>query len=311
MTCNETKFMESVIALYEELNFARAAEKIHVRQSTITKNLQKLESILGFRLFERDHQRVKATEACRAYVEKARISLLYGERALQAARAVMQESDVVLNVGRSPYTDPFLISTLLSVHPPLFPRFRIDLSSQYSCDLIHDLLAGGLDLALATEPSRSRLLTTVKVAESPFYIGMSKRDGLAKNPSVTLDAMVDRCWVIFERRLHPPLYDAVMHLAKKRRIMPSKILHVTAPEEAFPLVADGSCIAFLVKAGAVLMARNGVTIRPLQENALSLKTYLVSLADNKSKVASELVRTFMQKLSDITKANQLPLSLSA
>ncbi len=158
MACNETKFMESIIALYEELNFARAAEKIHVRQSTITKNLQKLESILGFPLFERDHQRVKATDACRAYVEKARISLLYGERALQAARAVMQESDVVLNVGRSPYTDPFLISTLLSVHLPLFPRLRIDLSSQYSCDLIHDLLAGGLDLALATEPPRSRLL---------------------------------------------------------------------------------------------------------------------------------------------------------
>jgi DNA-binding transcriptional LysR family regulator len=174
---------------------------------------------------------------------------------------------------------------------------RIELTSQYSYGLTQELIDGGLDLAIVTEPQKSRILTRLKVAEDPFYIGMSKQDELAAKPSLTLDAMAGRYWVIFERRIHPPLYDAIMKLAESRKITPAKIHHITAPEEAFPFVADSSCLAFFVKAGALVMARNGITVRPLAEKTLFLKTYLASRADNKSKIASELARTFMTSIA--------------
>jgi DNA-binding transcriptional LysR family regulator len=198
---NETKFMESAVALSEELNFTRAAIKIHVSQSTITKNIKGLERMLGIRLFERNRKNVRVTDAGRAYVEQARISLQYAERALEAARAVEREADNIQHVGRSPYTDPFFITTLLSIELPLFPQTRIQVSNPFSYDLVHDLFSGGVDLAIAHDPPASPLLTTAQIAESPFYIGMSKRDELAKHPSVTLGAMADRCWILFERRL--------------------------------------------------------------------------------------------------------------
>jgi DNA-binding transcriptional LysR family regulator len=302
--------MESVVALSETLNFSRAAQLINRSQSSVTKNIKELERATGVLLFERNRKTVKATDACRAYVEKARISLLYGERAFQAARAVAREADIVQHVGKSPYTDPFLTSMLMSIELPLFPHLKIDLSSQYSYDLVNELLSGSLDLAIATEPPESPLLTTVKVAEAPFYIAMSKQDQLASKPEVTLDDLADRSWVLFERRLHPPVYDAVMRLAESRGIVPSKLQHVTQPEEAFPSV-KGSCLAFVVKAGAIRLARNGVTVRPLAEETLTLRTYLVSLADNRSKVTGELVRTFMKKLSSVERASQVTLRLSA
>jgi DNA-binding transcriptional LysR family regulator len=311
MAQNETKFMESAIVLSEELSFTRAAKRLYISQPTLTKNIYALERIVGFPLFERKNKTVKVTDAGRAYIEQARLALLYGERAIQAARAVMQNADTILNVGKSPYSDPFLTSTLLSIQLALFPRLRIELTSQYSCDLAHELLAGGLDLAIATEPPESPLLTTVKIGESPFYIAMSKRDKLAEQRSVTLNDLADRSWVIFERRLHPPVYDAVMQLARAKKIAPANIKHITAPEEAFQFVADGSSVAFLVKAGALLMSRNGITVRPLREEALLLKTYLASRADNKSKVASELVRAFMRKLANWYPAKQVTLPIPA
>lgn len=310
MARNNTKFMEAAIALSEELSFTRAAQKLHVSQPTLTRTIKQLEKAVGAVLFVRDRQSVKVTDACRAYVEQARTALLYGERAFQAVRAITEDADVVLNVGKSPYTDPFLTSALLSIELPLFPHLRIELSSQYSCDLAHELLSGGLDLAIATEPPVSPLLAAVKIAESPFYIAMARHDELAAQPSVTLDEMADRPWVLFERRLHPPLYDTVIRLAEKRNIVPSKIHHITAPEEAFPFVADGSCVAFLVKAGAMLMARNGITVRPLREEALSLKTYLASRTDNRSKVASELMRAFVRKMSNLGTDKQLSLPMA-
>jgi hypothetical protein len=122
--------------------------------------------------------------------------------------------------------------------------------------------------------------------------------------------MANRCWIMFDRRVHPPLYDAVLQLAEQRNVLPAKIKHVTAPEEAFPFVAESSCLAFLVKAGALLVARNSVTVRPLAEATLPLRTYLASRSDNKSKVASELVRAFMRKIVSLGKEKQLSLPIS-
>lgn len=149
-----------------------------------------------------------------------------------------------------------------------------------------------------------------EIADAPFYIAMSRRDELASHPELTLKLMSNRRWILFERRLHPPVYDAVLRAAESQNVHPASIQHVTTPEEVFPFVADGGAIAFLVKAGALLMSRNGITIRPLAEMALRLKTFLVSRADNESKLVSELVRAYMRKLSAVERHTQLTLAMT-
>jgi DNA-binding transcriptional LysR family regulator len=311
MTQNETKFMDSALALAEALHFTKAAKRLRISQPQLTKNIQELEDILGFRLFDRDRKTVELNDAGRAYIEKARLSIMYAERAFQAAKDVMRDADTVLHVARSPYADPFLVSTLQSVQLPLYSRFRLELRSQFSFDLIDEILDGSLDLAIATQPPESPLLTTVKISESPFYIAMSQRDALAGCPSVTLEALSNHCWILFDRRLHPPLYDDVLHIAEQKGAVPKKIRHITAPEEAFPLLADGECVAFVVKAGALRLSRNGVTVRPLVAPELNLRTYLASRADNDSKLLSEFVRAYMRKLIPPKKDVQLSLPMMA
>ena len=47
-------------------------------------------------------------------------------------------------------------------------------------------------------------------------------------------------------------------------------------------------LLFVVKTGALLLARNGVTVRPLDEPALKMKTYLVSRADKRIEVGQRV-----------------------
>jgi DNA-binding transcriptional LysR family regulator len=311
MLKNETKLMESVIALAEELHFGRAARRLRISQPMLTKNIQDVEALIGGALFLRDRKHVVLSDAGRAYVQQARLSILYGERAVHSARAVMQNMDETFHVGRTPYADPFLVSTLLSIQLPLFPRLKVQLVSKFSMNLIDDLLAGVLDLAIANEPPESPLLTCVQVAELPFYIAMSKREELARQPAISFDQMGGRRWILFERQLHPPVYDAIIHAATQRGVRPLSIQHVTTPEEAFPFIADGAAIAIVVKTGALLLARNGVTVRPLNEASLQLKTCLVCRADDDSKIASEFVRAYMRKMPGKKKHQQLSLPISA
>jgi len=310
MARNEIRLMEAAIALAEELNFSRAGHRLGLSQPAVTKQIAELESRLGFSLFERRHQAVTLTDAGRAFVEEARLAIFHSERAIQAAKAALNRTEVIVRVGKSPYTDPFLTQTLLSVRLPLFPRMKIELSSGFSCELIQEVLSGKLDLALATEPPQSPALSMTKVSESPFYLAVSEESGFAELPALQMGDLDGSSWVLFGRHLHPSLYDAILRLAEARDSQPREIHHVMFPEEAYHYIADTDAVAFLTKAGAIRIARDGITIRPLNEPRLTLRTYLASRSDNHSKLVSEMVRGFGKKLSAIEREAQMRLPLA-
>jgi DNA-binding transcriptional LysR family regulator len=309
MARNELKYMEAAIAVAEELSFSRAAKRLHLSQPAVTKHIAELEESLGVVLFVRDHHLVSLTDAGRAYVKEARLAVLHAERAVQAARAAGQDAEMMLNVGRTPYADPFFTSTILATRLPLFPRLRLNLSSGFSCDLVHEVLTGELDLALVIEPPDSGLLTGLKIDESPFYVVMSEDDELANYPSLNLAQLAGKRWVLFQRQNHPPLYDLIQKLANELRIIPSGIQHFMLPEEAIPLLNEPGGLVIVGKSGALRIARAGLTMRPLDEARLMMNTLLISRADNESQVISELVRSFMRRMNHLKVEDQMSLPI--
>ena len=311
MTRNLLNLIQSAIALTESLSFSRAARMRHISQPTLTKQIAALEDWIGVPLFERDHQSVAINEAGKAFIEEARLSVLHFDRAVQAARAATHNSETILNIGRSPHADPFLVSTLLSIRLPLFPKLKVEMSSRFSCDLVHDVAAGLLDLAIAIEPPLSPLLSATKVAENPFYIVMSKDHESAANEAISFAQLDGKEWVLFERRTHPSLYDSILRTAHSKGVMPAQIHHVMTAEEAFPFLTHGRAMAFLPKSGALRIARDRITLRPLAEDALLLKTYITARSDNKSKIASEFMRMFVRKISQFNVVKQMALPINA
>lgn len=309
MARNELKYMEAAIAVAEELSFSRAAKRLHLSQPAVTKHIAELEEALGVVLFVRDHHVVSLTDAGRAYVEEARIAVLHAERAIQAARAAGQDAELLLNVGRTPYADPFFTSTLLATRLPLFPRLRLNLSSGFSCDLTHNVLTGELDVAVVIEPPTSGLLTTLKVDESPLYVVFSRDDQLADFQSIMLAQLASRRWIMFQRSSHPPLYDLIHKCAQAAKAIPSVIQHFMVPEETIPLLMEPNGVVIAPKSGALRIARDGYTMRPLEEADLMMNTLLVSRVDNTSPALSELVRGFMRKMKHIKVNDQMSLPI--
>ena len=249
-----------------------------------------------FTIFERDSQAVSVTDAGRAYIEHARLSILHSERAIQSARAVLASAETVLRIGKEPYGDPFLVSTLLSLRLPLFPRLKVELVSGFSRDLVHGLLMGQLDLALVTEPPDTAALSKTKVSEEPLYVALSEDSVLADRLELHLDDLNGCAWVLLAKTAHPHVYDTLLRVAGERDILPGEIHEVLVADEAHPYLTEGNAFAFLTKSAALRVARDGVTLRPLAESRLALKSFLASRADNESKAAGEMVRAFGRKL---------------
>lgn len=89
---------------------------------------------------------------------------------------------------------------------------------------------------------------------------MHEEDELAFEDSVSLDMLTGRPWVIFERRMHPPVYDAVLRLAEQRKAAPTRLHHIMVPEDAYSLIVDEGAAAFVVKSGAIRIAHDGVAV---------------------------------------------------
>ncbi len=205
----EIRLLQAAIAVARELNFSRAAESLHIGQSTLSKQIYELESQLGFKLFERNHQTVELTDAGRAFVEEAREALLHTERAVIAAKAVFNGADQILNLGKSANTDPFLVSTVLSVRLPLFPGLRIKQWSNYSNELARQVICRTLDLAMTTGIPENPKLSLLQLADNPFYLAMPEDDQLADHRDLILEQLDDRIWILLSQQASPFLYDNI------------------------------------------------------------------------------------------------------
>ena len=126
----EVRHLHAVIVLAEELNFTRAADRLHITQSGFSKQINEVEAQHRFQLFIRTNKKnVELTEVGRIFVEEARLALWHIDRAVHAAR---EGSDSILTIGHSPDADQAWISAILAIRLPMYPKLRIQLISEFS-----------------------------------------------------------------------------------------------------------------------------------------------------------------------------------
>lgn len=102
---------------------------------------------------------------------------------------------------------------------------------------MHDLAVSKLDLALVANPGPNRKLTTTKVSESPLYVVLPEGSPLAAKSSVTLVDLKDERWILFERKAHPDMFDAILRRAAEEEIVFRDGQRVLAAEDAAQLVS--------------------------------------------------------------------------
>lgn len=297
MLLPEIRFLQTAIVLAEELNFSRAAERLRIDQSTLSKRLFELESTIDVRLFVRNRQTVEITEAGRHFVAEARTAILHIERAVLSATSAARGADEILNVGKSAYIDPYLVTTLLSIQLPLFPGLKVKLWSNYSHELARMVATGELDLALTTAVPDTPRLSFLTVSENLIHIAMSKEDPLAHHKEIHLEDLRAYDWILPASHINPHVSEMIQAVAAEKGIAALDKLYVMSAEEASELVLARKGVAFLTREEAWRIAFDGITMRPLIEEKLKLITRLATRSDNKARLVSEFVRAAGRKLS--------------
>lgn len=136
----DLKKLKHAIALAEERNFTKAAERVHITQSALSRSIQMLEAELDIRLFDRDLSSVALTPIGEEFIGRARELLLHARtvrREIELLRAV-EIGDVSLGAGPFPAATflPPVIAQLVREHP----RVRVDVEINSWANLVDHLL---------------------------------------------------------------------------------------------------------------------------------------------------------------------------
>jgi molybdate transport repressor ModE-like protein len=300
---------ELIVALHEEGNMTQAAKRLGITEPALSQQLKKIEHRIQTSLFERGNGGVVTTGAGRVFVARAREIIQAFRRAMHEAHETKHNEPHRLRIGVSSFHPLYLMEMFRSIELRLYRNLSLEIVTAYSLELLALVQEYELDLALITSPPPNAQITSVCIAKNPFMIAFRTAHPLAQRASVRLEELLPYPWVFFNRNVHYHLHDLILQRAKAEFGVVGIRHLVSQEEQAIALLTDDQALAWLTPAGAERVVHNGFKSIPLVDPHIRLDIHLVTLANNKSPLVSEYVRSFMKRIEEQRPPMQLQLPM--
>ncbi|GAA3674797.1 LysR substrate-binding domain-containing protein [Nonomuraea antimicrobica] len=253
------------VALADELNFGRAAQREGVRQPPFSQQIGKLEEELGVRLFERTTRQVRLTPAGEAFVAQARTALAHAELAVEAARRVGRGEEGRLAIGFVGSATNLTLPRVLRRFRARYPGVQVELRERTSAQQAEELREGLLDVGLLHAPlagPAAEVLSTRTVARELLLAALPTGHPLAARAPLPTSALAWEPFVMFPRRLGSALYDQVIGVARAAGFEPRVVQEAVQMQTIVGLVAAGMGVS-IVPESVARLRRGDVVFRPL------------------------------------------------
>ena len=189
--CSVIEKLRLFLVILEEGSLRRAAERLHVSQSAITRQIQLLEHDLGGRILERTSSGVRPTGGGHTLAERAKTLLAdYDSVMAEVRRLVRGESDR-LRIGYVASAVQQYLGPALAVLRRTYPKLKIKMLDQTPGEMIMALRQGEIDLALTGHgvDLLSRDFYTHKLASVPSLVALPLDHPLASQKQISISEL--------------------------------------------------------------------------------------------------------------------------
>jgi len=167
MTLNELRF---VIAVAQERNFRRAAEKSFISQPALSLAIQKLEEELSLKIFERNKNDVTITAIGQQIIEQAQQALEQIEHIRLLAQQGKNQLSGVLRLGIIHSVGPYLLPDLIIALKQAAPNLLLEVEENITANLESSLNHGKLDAIIIALPFGNTNTLTCPLYDENFEV---------------------------------------------------------------------------------------------------------------------------------------------
>jgi DNA-binding transcriptional LysR family regulator len=262
------------VAVAEEGHIGRAAERLHIAQPPLSRQIQQLEAELGVELFTRTRRGVEMTEAARTFLPLARTALLDADRAVTLAQRVNGTTVPSLRIGFGWSAGFEVLHALGQALHEHHPDLSLLTEEMWNAKLCNALVAGEIDVAIALNPDLLPSLAYETIRQEPLVALVPDNHPLAGQSDVPLSAFAGKRLLLMPRALGPRLFDSVIDICRRAGFEP------LAVERSFRAASNlglrpVDCGFALCPLSTAMSAPDGLCVVSLSQPAPSLPTMLL------------------------------------
>jgi DNA-binding transcriptional LysR family regulator len=287
----ELRHLRYFVAVAEELNFRRAAERLHLAQPALSAQVKNLEDELGVKLFQRTTRSVLLTQGGKLFLDDARVVLAAAVQAEQRARRAGAGLAGTLRVGMiAPIANAWLAGKLRPFRQK-FPGVQLSLFDLTSTEQLRRLRTGELDAGLLRPPVGFPELAHELVEESWQVLAFPAGHRLAKVRKLKWKDFDGEGLVMMHPGVQHGYYDAFLAACAKDGAKPFPAQYANDVQTKMWLISAGFGIA-PTTATLRKVKRPGLLFRPLPPGLPRVQTVLTWRRDDDSPVLKKFIEHF-------------------
>jgi DNA-binding transcriptional LysR family regulator len=286
MAAMDIRQLRYFTAVAEELNFTRAAQRLHITQPPLTRQIHALEQSLGVELFVRKSQGVQLTEAGKTLLADARnlASLMEQsvERAQMAGRGELGRLDIGF-FGTSAFD---LLPRVLAAYRQSHPRVKLVLHPGQTPAQVLALRQGRVAVVFERQVPQERDIRCELVAQELALVALPAAHRLARRKVIDIEDLRNEAMILPEG-LPPQMSGMAVRAFRSHGLEPKDGPRCRDMTSGTMLVAAGAGV-FLIPASMSVLGMPGVCYRPLR-SAEKFDLYCFYLRDHPSPLVEGLL----------------------
>jgi DNA-binding transcriptional LysR family regulator len=278
----ELRHLRYFVAVGDALNFTKAAEKLHLAQPSLTRQIKDLEEEIGVRLFDRTKRRVSLTAEGRSFLADAKRVLAHSAEIVEAVQRLRDHEIVALNIGYTANLFPALLPATLVSFRRQFPTVSMNLFDMAYGDQFRALEESKIDLAFvgSRKPGEERGLKFRLIASDRIVVALRQGHRLEDEAVVKLKDLERMFFVGMSEASYPGYRDWLTATCQRAGFAPKVLQDVDIEGMVIQAVGAGLGVALLPDQVQNLPHEN-VVFRPLSP-AILAESCIAWRSDNTS-----------------------------
>ena len=234
-------------AAAEDMSFSRAAEKLHVTQPALSRQIAVLEAELGVALFDRVKKRIQLSDAGRSFLPKARQLICDAETAVQQIKEQFGDAPRTLRLGFLSIFLDDLVAPAMREFRQRHPKARVSLFELPPRAQLERLRAHELDAAVLgnIEESDRQLFNVRRLSRHRMCAVLPEDHPLAGKKSIKLSALARERWVSLSDAFYPGRRDFMRGICNAAGFEPQIVSEVDSLSMMLGAVSAGDGAALL------------------------------------------------------------------
>lgn len=291
----DLRYLRYALAVAELGSFRRAAAKLDVPQSTVSRRVSLLEARIGISIFDRDHKGVRLTLGGQRFIDEAVVGAQHFTNALGAIGAIRRGHQGSLRVGMFASLRSGFLRSLIDQYHHRYPEVECHFEEGTAQSAVGSVLDGRLDIAFVTGDPVAPRCHSISLWEERLFVVLRRDHRLSSAGDIQLSLLREDRFIVTGSGRGPEIEDFLLAKLSQPGSRPDVHVHAVSRETLLNMVELGFGIAIVTESA---VTRHGVlAFRGLSGSDTTVKSSAIWLSSNTNPALRSMIDLARQRVS--------------